>query len=224
MPVPIHLHSPINLLSTRSFCSTHVAEKCHCTSDKGSMTLQAYDVVQINPVCEMMWWQRTSCRAGPPLQGQGTVPWQGSSARAGHGRTALQGQGTTATAQSVENVAGYFEHMGQQRRMLNGKTESCLKLGMLPVDGNSTALLQLFAGLVCQSPQLATTAVRNICTALLAGPYITAENWFLDVTFDSTTSHSPCSSCTISATCHLATFCAVLRLFYLQCNTIMFWA
>lgn len=48
---------------------------------------------------------------------------------------------------------------------------------MLPDgDDNSKALLQLFAGLICQSPQLATTAAQ-LCTTLLAGPmYNMAEH------------------------------------------------
>lgn len=68
------------------------------------MTLQAYDVVQIKTVCEIMWWQRTSCRAGRRCKGRVAVQWQGGSARAGQhckGRAALQGQGITTTAQSV---------------------------------------------------------------------------------------------------------------------------
>ena len=111
-------------------------------------------------------------------------------------------------------------------QMLEENRQIGSKLVMLPDgDENRKALLQLFAGLICQSPQLATTAVQALFDLACMSYVQYGKTCCVLLTFGSTIGHCPCSLCTIWATSHLATFCAAFHLFCLvQHNQLCFWA
>ena len=147
-----------------------------------------------------------------------TSLYKASKSCGGKGTTAKGGRAELATANLMDEKESYCLHMATAQIKAN---RLCSKLCMLPDGGdNSKALLQLFAGLVCQSPQLATTAVRALYKLACRAPQY-GKTCFGLLTFGSTTGRCPCSSCTIWATCHLAAFCAAVHLFCLQHKTFV---
>ena len=141
----------------------------------------------------------------------------------GRGTTAMAGQRRAGNAgraaKSMDKKAHYPRHLAKAQ-MLEERQTGCAQswacyLTVMTIAKHYSSCLQdssvsLHNWQLQQRSSVPCLQVQN------------GRTCYVVLTFGSTTGHCPYSFCTIWATSHLATFCAAVHLFCLQCNTFVY--